>query len=397
MSFSDPPRPTGAYFDAYAKDPSDVKFGELPFPRKPLGPNQARVDVYVAALNPLDWKVNSGQLKYVLNTTFPAPLGYDFSGSITELPDDIHSDDGKTRNPLGLNIGDKVYGMAGITNYGTVSTSVIVNITDLARKPRNISFTKAAAIGMGGLTAYQALEKLGLTESSNNNTGDDNNNNNKSSIFISAGAGGVGSFAIQLAKHHYKLKEIATTVSTNKVEVAKKLGATTVIDYTKQDFTKDLSADYDAALDCIGVPLEVSRIIKPHNNGRIVSVIGTPTSEVLAPLADKMVSESNKIVGTTKATLLKYGIDAYHYVTVSRKLNPLGIEHHYIFVTPNGQQLEQVFNPLVVESLVNPLIDSMHEFTKEGVVAALEKVREGKTTGKVVIRVLRNLAEDIDD
>ncbi|KAJ1678745.1 hypothetical protein EV182_003433, partial [Spiromyces aspiralis] len=183
---------TAAYFTKETRDPNDFFVGPFSIPAEPAA-SHVRVEVHAAALNPVDWKRAAGVVKEFFPINPPDLIGYDVAGVVTKVGSNVTQ----------FKPGDKVYGLLNYNNaVGSVATHADVAEHDLALKPQQLSFAEAAAIPLAGLTALQALEKAGLGEGKN--------------VFINAGAGGVGSFALQLAHLHFKANKIATTVSTSK-------------------------------------------------------------------------------------------------------------------------------------------------------------------------------------
>ncbi|KAJ1673869.1 hypothetical protein EV182_004404 [Spiromyces aspiralis] len=316
---------TAAYFINETRDSNDFFVGPFSIPAEPAA-SHVRVEVHAAALNPADWKRACGAVGQMSREEHPGHIGLDVAGVVTKIGSNVTQ----------FKPGDKVYGLLNHNNaVGSVATHVDAAEHDLALKPQQLSFAEAAAIPLAGLTALQALKKAGLGEGKN--------------VFINAGAGGVGSFALQLARLYFKANKIATTVSTSKVALAKKLGATEIVDYTKEDFTKVLSAEYEAALDSVGDIENIAKIVKrnPDSPSRIISIVEIPDRETYCE----------------------------------------GVETTFNVTIPGSENLERVFNKLVDEGKLQVLIDSTHEFTQDGVRRAIARLLEGRATGKIVITV----------
>lgn len=189
-----------------------------------LSEDQVLVEVYAAGINPIDWKVRAGYLKEFVPLSFPATLGGDFSGVVVEVGEGITN----------FKVGDEVYGQGGILNGGSGSFAefVAANIGKTALKPNNLDFTQAAALPLAGVSALQALEDhIRLAKGQK--------------ILIHGGAGGIGTFAVQLAKSQGAY--VATTVAGKDIDYVKSLGADEVIDYENEVF-EDKLADFDAVL-----------------------------------------------------------------------------------------------------------------------------------------------------
>lgn len=215
------------------------------------GEGQVLVAVHAASVNPFDSIVRDGQARSMKELDFPATLGGDFAGIVSELGDAAE----------GFKEGDEVYGQAGaLSGDGSFAEYVPVNTSSLALKPKNVDFVTAAALPLAGVSAYQALvEGLDLQ--------------NGQKILIHGGAGGIGSLAIQLAKHLGAY--VATTAAGEDLDFARELGADELIDYTAEDFTQRLQG-YDAVFDTVGGEAYAKsfKILKP--NGKFVSMKHAP-------------------------------------------------------------------------------------------------------------------------
>lgn len=210
------------------------------------------IEVYAAGVNPHDWKIREGQFQQKIALRFPITLGMDFSGVV------IHVDDSVS----GFKPGDEVYGQSSLLTgwSGSFAEFISADAKAIALKPCNLSHLQAAALPLAGVSAYRALiEHMKLSQDQK--------------ILIHGGAGGVGSIAIQLAKHLGAY--VATTVGTADIAFAKKLGADEIIDYKKELF-ENILRDYDAVLDTVGgtVYKKSLTVLKP--SGMVVSLIEKP-------------------------------------------------------------------------------------------------------------------------
>ncbi|RYF21328.1 MAG: NADP-dependent oxidoreductase, partial [Flavobacteriales bacterium] len=195
----------------------DLKLAEVPIPA--FADDEVLVEVYAAGLNLLDSKIKTGEFKLLLPYKLPLILGHDVAGVITKVGKDVKK----------FKIGDEIYSRLSDFHIGTFAEYIAVNEKDLALKPAKISMEEAASLPLVALTAWQALvEKADLKAGQK--------------VFIQAGSGGVGTIAIQLAKHFGAT--VATTASEKSFEALKKLGADVLIDYKKEDF-EDILSDYD--------------------------------------------------------------------------------------------------------------------------------------------------------
>jgi alcohol dehydrogenase len=249
--------------------------------------------------------------------------------------------------------GDEVYARPDDFRIGTFAEFVPVKEASIALKPKGLTMEEAASIPLVGLTAWQALiEKASLHKGQK--------------AFIQAGSGGVGTFAIQLAKHLGAT--VATTTSTANVALVKSLGADVVIDYKKQDF-EDVLRDVDVVLNSQdGKTLEKSlRVLK--GGGKLISISGPPDpdfgKEIAAPGFVRLVMR-----------LLSSG--------VRRRAHGRGIGYSFLFMKANGSQLREITR-LIEAGAIRPVIDRVFPF--ESTNEALAYVDAGRAKGKVVIRI----------
>src|SRR6476620_9256269 len=227
------------------------RLGEMPEPE--LREDDVLVQVHAAGVNQLDSKIRDGEFKLILPYRLPLILGHDVAGVVVEVGPRVRQ----------FKAGDEIYARADDFRIGTLAEFVPVKEASLALKPKDLSMEEAASIPLVGLTAWQALvEKAGLKKGQK--------------VFIQAGSGGVGTFAIQLAKHLGAT--IATTTSTTNLALVKSLGADIVIDYKTQDF-EDVLRDYDVVLNSQdGKTLQKSlRVLK--RGGKLISISGPPDPE----------------------------------------------------------------------------------------------------------------------
>src|ERR671920_2524994 len=216
------------------------------------------VTAKAAGVNPSDWKLREGFFKQMAPLQFPATLGMDFSGVIEKVGEGVSSD---------FKQGDEVYGQAGVLTGGSgaFAEMALANADTIAHKPRTLSHQQAAGLPRVGVSAWQALvETIGLSKGKK--------------ILIHGGGGGIGSIAIQLAKHLGA--HVATTVSTNDKQFVQQLGADQIIDYKKENF-KDVIHDYDAVLDTVGGETYVRSFKVLKRGGIIVSMLEQPNTELM--------------------------------------------------------------------------------------------------------------------
>ena len=238
------------YITKYDKT-SPLKFGDLPIPD--ISADQVLVEMHYASLNPIDFKIKHGDIKMILPMKFPLILGNDGSGIVSKIG----------KNVKHFKVGDEVYLRPDKNSgIGTLAEFIAVGEDELALKPKNLSLEEAASIPLVGLTVWQIYERAGLKKGQK--------------VFIQAGSGGVGTFAIQLAK--YLGAEVATTASPKSFEMLQHLGADILIDYKTQNF-EDLLKNYDLVLNTQDEEtlLKSMKILKP--GGKIISISVVPDEQ----------------------------------------------------------------------------------------------------------------------
>ncbi|MCU6434301.1 NADP-dependent oxidoreductase [Undibacterium sp. Jales W-56] len=327
--------------DGYGKK-AQLRAGEVPEPE--LREDEVLVQVHASGVNLLDSKIRDGEFKLILPYRLPLVLGHDVAGIVTKLGSRVRQ----------FKVGDEVYARPDDFRIGTFAEFVAVKEDSLALKPNNISMEEAASLPLVGLTAWQALvEKAGLKKGQK--------------VFIQAGSGGVGTFAIQLAKHLGAT--VATTTSTANIALVKSLGADIVIDYKKEDFETILSG-YDVVLNSQDAKtLEKSlNVLKP--GGKLISISGPPDPEfayeIKAPWLVKQVIR-----------LLSFG--------TRRKAKRLNVRYSFLFMKASGSQLRQI-TALIESGAIRPVVDKVFPFASTN--DALAYVESGRAKGKVVIKLL---------
>jgi alcohol dehydrogenase len=301
------------------------------------------VQIHAAGVNLLDSKLRSGEFKLILPYRAPFVLGHDVAGVVVRVGASV-----KRFKP-----GDEVYARPSDHRIGTFAELIAVQEDDLALKPKNLTMEEAASIPLVGLTAWQALVERGKLMRGQK-------------VFIQAGSGGVGSFAIQLAKHLGAT--VATTTSTSNIDMVRGLGADVVVDYKTEDFEAKLSG-YDLVLHSQdGKALEKSlRVLRP--GGRLVSISGPPdpefAEEIGAPWFVKLFTR-----------LLSFG--------TRRRAKSLNTTFSFLFMKASGDQLRQIAT-LIEAGAVRPVVDKVFPFQSTN--EALAYVETGRAKGKVVIKV----------
>lgn len=300
-------------------DKEELKEKELTKPEPEA--DEVLIKIQAAAVNPIDWKLRYGYLKEKLSFEFPIVLGWDAAGIVEKVGEDVDA----------FQKGDRVFVRPELSNRGTYAEYTTAKEELVAKMPDNINFKEAAAVPLAGLTAYQTLVDVG-----NLNSGD--------KVLIHAGAGGVGSFAVQIAK---KLGAyVATTASTKNVEFLKSLGADQVIDYTKDDFSQELE-DYDLVIDTLGGEIQDKSLTILKNGGMLVSIVEEPDQE---------------------------------------KAEKLGVKTKFHWLIPDGKELAALAEMMEKEEL-KPVVGSTFPFTEQGLKDAHELSETHHARGKIVIEI----------
>jgi len=310
-------------------------------PEPVLADTHVLVRVEAAGLNVLDEKIRKGEFKQILPYALPHTLGHDVAGTVIRVGSRVR----------GFAPGDQVYGRPSKGDVGTFAERVAVAEADLALKPSTISMEQAGSLPLVALTAWQALVELGGVKPGHR-------------VLIHAGAGGVGSIAIQLAKHLGAT--VATTVSGSNADFASELGADIVIDYRTQDF-EQLLTGYDLVLDSVGGEnLEKSlRVLR--RGGKAIGISGPPDPAFAAEaglnpvLRLAIMALSRKIRGQAKK---------------------LGVSYRFLFMHASGDQLREV-GRLIDAGALRPIVGRTVPFEQTAV--ALGELERGGTRGKTVM------------
>jgi len=326
--------------DRYRKQAA-LRLADMPTPV--LREDEVLVEVHAAGVNLLDAKIRGGEFKLILPYRLPLILGHDVAGVVVKVGTRVRQ----------FKPGDEVYARPDDFRIGTFAEFVPVKEASLALKPKGLTMEEAASIPLVGLTAWQALvEKADVKRGQK--------------VFIQAGSGGVGTFAIQLAKHLGAT--VATTTSTTNIALVESLGADVVIDYKKQGF-EDVLRDYDVVLNSQDAnTLKKSlRILK--RGGKLISISGPPDPEfgreVAAPGFVRLVMR-----------LLSSG--------VRREARELGVGYSFLFMKASGNQLREITR-LIEAGAIRPVLDRTFPFASTN--EALAYVEAGRAKGKVIVRL----------
>lgn len=326
--------------DRYSKNGA-LRLGEMPEPE--VRDHDVLVAIHAASLNPLDAKIRDGEFKLILPYRLPLILGNDVAGVVVGVGSKVRK----------FKPGDEVYARPNQRRIGTFAERIAMDEADVALKPRNLSMEEAASIPLVALTAWQVLVERAQVKKGQK-------------VLIHAGSGGVGTFAIQLAKHLGAT--VATTTSTGNVDLVRSLGADVVIDYRKEDFAKVLDG-YDVVLNSLGKDtLEKSlEVLKP--GGKLISISGPPD------LAFARESGLNWLLQQVMR-LLSFGI--------RRKARQHGVSYSFVLMQANGEQLSGI-TALIESGAVRQVVDRVFPFPATN--EAMDYLTMGRAKGKVVIKV----------
>ncbi|MCQ9472885.1 NADP-dependent oxidoreductase [Pseudomonas alliivorans] len=317
------------------------RIGDRPDPG--IGQTDVLIQIHAAGVNMLDVKIRNGEFKPILPYKLPLVLGNDVAGVVVAVGPDVK----------GFEPGDEVYARPEQERMGSFAELICLDEESVALKPAHLTMVQAASVPLVALTAWQVLVETAKVKKGQR-------------VLIHAGSGGVGTIAIQLAKHLGAF--VATTTSTHNVEWVKALGADVVIDYKTQQF-ESLLQGYDVVLNSLGSDeLEKSlNVLKP--GGHLISISGPPTPAF---------AEQQKLNGVLKQVmrLLSYGI--------RKKARKQGVAYSFVFMRASGAQLKEVTR-LIEAGIIKPILDRTFAFHQTA--DALAYVEQGRAKGKVVVQL----------
>lgn len=317
------------------------RLGEMPEPE--LRENDVLVQVYAAGINLLDSRIRSGKFKLILPYRLPLILGNDVAGVVIQAG----------RRVRRFKIGDEVYARPPHDRIGAFAELIAMHEDAVAMMPKRLTMEEAASIPLVGLTAWQALvERANLKKGQK--------------VLIHAGSGGVGTIAIQLAKHLGAT--VATTTSTTNLDLVKGLGADIAIDYKTTDFAKVLT-DYDVVLNSLGPEMLKKSLDVLRPGGRLISISGPPDPDFA------------KNFGLTWIMRQVMRLLSYR---IRKKAKRSHVSYSFLFMRANGDQLREI-TTLIDAGILRPVVDRIFPF--ESTREALAYVEKGRAKGKVVVTV----------
>jgi NADPH:quinone reductase-like Zn-dependent oxidoreductase len=315
----------------------------MELPRPVPGPGDLLVRVRAAGINPIDYKIRDGAVKVLLPFSFPLILGTDLAGDVEAIGP------GVTR----FMVGDAVYSRLDNDRIGAFAEYALVRESAAARKPARLDYAQAASLPLVGLTAWQALIEIARLQAGQK-------------VLIHAGSGGVGTFAIQLAKHLGAL--VATTAGVRNHALVKSLGADVIIDYRTTRFEAVVN-EQDVVLDTQGGDTLLRSFQTAKPGGIVVTIGGRP---------------DGKFARAWGLSLPLVWILGFLNRKVDRLAKEKSVRFQYLFMRASGEQLERI-GALVDQGVIEPVLDKI--FSLEAAAEAISYVQSGRAVGKVVIRV----------
>ncbi len=326
--------------DRYGKK-GQLRAADMPEPE--VRDDDVLIEVHATAVNLLDSKIRDGEFKLILPYRTPFVLGHDVAGVVVQIGPRVRQ----------FKLGDEVYARPDDLRIGTFAERIAVREDSVALKPRNLSMVEAASIPLVGLTAWQALVEIARLRQGQK-------------VFIQAGSGGVGSFAIQLAKHLGAT--VATTTSAGNTPLVKGLGADITIDYRSEAFEERLSG-YDVVLHSQDSKALAKSLGVLKTGGQLVSISGP---------ADPQFAEEIKAPWLVKQVIRVLSL------ATRRRAQRLKVRFSFLFMKASGSQLRQITS-LIESGAIRPVVDKVFPF--ESTNEALAYVKSGHAKGKVVIQV----------
>lgn len=318
-----------------------IVFADIPRPVPKA--DEILVQVRAAGLNPIDAMIPTGSFKPIIHLRLPTTLGSDLAGTVVEVGSRV------TR----FKQGDSVFASTFDMGMGALAEFAVVPQSIAAFKPANLDFVQSASTPMVGLTAWQALKVRANVKPGQK-------------VFIPGGSGGIGTFAIQLAKHLGA--KVATTTSTGNVELARSLGADETVDYKKQKF-EDVLRDYDVVLGTVkGDTIERSlQILKAGST--VISLVGPPDAA---------------FARTRHMNFLMRFVFGLLSRKIINRASQRSVEYSFLFVRPDGEQLAEIAE-LLQSGSIRPVIDKAFPF--DNAKDALAYLEKGRAKGKVVVQM----------
>lgn len=327
--------------DHYGKD--GLRAAEVPEPT--VGPRDVLVQIRAASINPLDRMIRDGDFRLILPYKTPFVLGHDVAGVITRVGPEVRD----------FKEGNEVYARPRDFRIGTFAECIAIHESDIARKPTSLSMEEGAAVPLVALAAWQALVDIAQLKPGER-------------LLVHAGAGGLGSTVIQLAKHLGAY--VTTTARGSDGAKLRGLGADEIIDYTKVDFAES-RARYDVVLDSLGGDTLTKSLTVLAPGGHAISVVGPPDSAFATQVGRPILKPVMALMSRR----------------VRAQARKLGVRYSFFFMRASGAQLTRLA-ALYEEGSLRPVVDRTFPFSQT--LDAMAYVEERRAKGKVVISMPRS-------
>jgi alcohol dehydrogenase len=323
--------------------PEAMELREVPDPRPRA--KEILVRVHAAGLNPVDYKTREGKLRVIRRYPLPVVAGNELAGIVESCGEGVSR----------FEPGDRVFARVDKDELGAFAELACVREELVAKVPASLELTAAAGVPLAGLTALQGLrDELGLGPGRR--------------VFITGGAGGVGTFAVQIAK--WLGATVATTASVRGEALVRKLGADVVVDYERTRFEDELR-DYDGAMDLVGGDTLTRSFSVVKRGGKVVSVAGLPEPQT----ARKDLGRGAGLAALFWAVSLRTRLQARKH----------GVHYRYLFMHPSGAELEELAQ-LVDAGRLQVTVDRVFPFAE--IADAFAHLEKGRAKGKVVVRMV---------
>ena len=330
-----------AFVDGYGQHQA-LRIGNFPAPKQ--GPSDIFVKIHAASVNPVDYKLRDGKFRLLRSNQFPLILGHDCAGEVLQIGEKV------TR----FKIGDRIFSRPRNGRIGTFAEFIAIDESEAALMPLNLNYHEAASLPLVALTSWQALVDVAQLKP-------------KQKLLIHAGAGGIGTFAIQLAKHIGA--EVWTTTSGKNVEFVKSLGADHVINYEDGKFEERVKK-LDVVLDTLGGDFLDKSLMITRPDGCVVSISGSPDYRTA------------KDTGLDLLRSLLLGVVG---LRVNSRAKKAGVNYRFIFMKPLGDELAQIA-VLVGKGVIKPVVDRIFPISE--CQSAIKYSESGRARGKIVISLI---------
>ncbi len=330
-----------AFIDGYGSD-QVLRVGDFPAPK--TGPSDILVRVHAASVNPVDFKLRDGKLRLLRRYQFPLILGHDCAGEVVQVGEDVTQ----------FKVGDRIFSRPRNGRIGTFAEFIAIDQSEAALMPPNLNYHEAASLPLVALTSWQALVDVAQLKP-------------RQQLLIPAGSGGVGTFAIQLAKHLGA--EVWTTTSGKNLELVKSLGADHIINYQNEKFEERVN-NLDVVFDTLGGDSLDRSFAITRPNGWVVSIAGSPDYRNAEEMGlDMLRSLLLRVVG----------------LRVNSRARRAGVNYRFIFMKPLGEELAQIA-ALISEGVIKPVVDRIFPISE--CQSAIEYSASGRARGKIVISLI---------